>query len=144
MFVFLICVLLLFLGGCSNEKPKGIATEYPPKISLVCQKSYDVATIDNIEVIIENGLEDSIYFGEDYFIEKLEEDSWCSLPLEIAYNSIGFCLANGAKQKMEVPLLKKQYKYKSGSYRIMKEFRLSDGEVDTVYAQFYLEEGDVE
>lgn len=141
MLIFLICVLLLFLGGCSNERPKTVMAECPPKVSLTCQKCYNVATVDDIEVIIENGLEETIYFGEDYSIEKLEGNgnSWHSLPLEIAYNSIGFCLANGARQKMEIPLLKKQYKYKSGSYRIIKEFRLSDGEVDTVCAQFCLE-----
>ncbi len=138
MIVFLVLVLLL-LGGCSSEKKKAIPAECPSKVSLICQKYYDVVAIDNIEVIIQNNLEKTIYFGEDYSLEKYEKNGWNSLPLVVAYNSIGFSLPSGAKQKIKIPLLKNQYEYKSGYYRIIKGFKTSNGEVDTVCAQFYLE-----
>lgn len=124
--------------GCSNSKPKVLAKKHSQKVEITCQDTFQVDTLNNIEITITNHSHSLVFLGEDYEIERRNKNSWVNLPLTIAYNSIGYKIENGMSVKMKIPLLKEQYKYKSDLYRISKKIRYIDGHSDTIYTSFYL------
>lgn len=80
-------------------------------------------TNTEMELTIYNKTNEEVFYGEDYYIEKQEAESWKAIPAkeDAIFNTLGMILKQNSSSKEKVSFEKIYGKLSIGKYRIIKE-----------------------
>lgn len=90
-----------------------------------------------IEINIKNATATDILYDEGYTIEYKDKDKWVQIPLVTQVKAIALFLNPSKTGTTKIDLCQSQYKYKAGTYRVVKNVNIGD-EQYKLYAQFNL------
>lgn len=138
LLLVIISIISIYISSeyLSNKK-KQLSTD------LVTMKvKEDTITSKSATFTLKSHKKDSLpyIYGEDYYIEKKENDDWSTLvPIieDFGFNDIGFTLFGGDEREIEVVWEWLYGDLPIGEYRIVKSIFL-DSDIDTV-GQNYIE-----
>ena len=101
-------------------------------------------SVDTLEVVIINNTDNTIEFGDVYFIEKYDGDKWDRITLDkdtlgniIIYNLVGYSLNPNTFVRRTYNLIKCAYSYREGEYRIVIPYTQNGINLE-LYSEFAL------
>ena len=133
---FILAFLLVFVGFFSSCENKG--EEYLREIYSIKEGRIDITENEFItmnistentlvnsqkKLTIENNSRGDLLYGQAFYLEYLDEESWTQIQLDINFEDVGYVLKAG--KKIEVPFyVSEEYFHRLGRYRIVKNFSL--------------------
>src|SRR5690625_2654995 len=139
--ISILLLLLIFLLGCQNnnntpsestDERLDVPSEYGKltnevkeqrahALIFVEEKMYTLP-VTEVTVILENKGNESVEYGNPYYIDKLQDGNWFEVPHKemIAFTMEAYELHSGESFKQEIALDDLKYTLTEGTYRIRK------------------------
>ncbi|MDQ0350941.1 carbonic anhydrase [Alkalibacillus filiformis] len=114
-----------FDGDLPSEYIKG-----ETNVQMETEKSIYSKSINEIKVTVRNQGPNPIAFGTYYRVEKYKGDTWYEVPLNIQFTDIGLSIKANETYDEEVQIKHIDYQLTQGLYRIVKEFRTENDEIN--------------
>ena len=156
-FILLICLLLICIGACKNDRKLTTSENIVSKIQTtdsiqtkseisgsivdslqvrIVPNRFHANTISTAEIIICNYTLDTFNFGTHVKIEKFVDTRWINTHAldNLAFEDIAIYSLPGSEQRQTIILKTDGYEYQPGRYRIPKNLSIKNGgETTNVY-----------
>lgn len=107
------------------------------KITMKAEPTTYPLSTDKIYITITNNTPIYCFTGMDYSVEHYNGSTWCNLPLSICAAMTKVDLLSGESKGFDIYLLKNQYDYQPGKYRVRKTISTGEQEYELI-AEFEL------
>lgn len=146
--------LIIFLTGCSSQATNlDEPSQYKDDIATIIEKDDFVlsmkttndqypSSVEQISIELSNQSPESVLYGENYQLEKLEDGVWYKIPFnkEHAFVDIGYILDPEESKQVTIHILDLDYTMSKGEYRVIKSLYTQAGKQFVLGSTFTIQE----